>query len=65
MSTTALVISVVVALLVFWLAEEYAEVLGEQVAGSRLPSRLRPTPTRWCLKGVQTELAHAGDRLAA
>ena len=38
-STVALVISVVVTLLVYWLAEEYAEVLGEQVEGGRLPSR--------------------------
>src|ERR1700728_1402392 len=38
-STTALVISVVVTLLVYWVAEEYAEVLGEQVEGGRLPSR--------------------------
>jgi hypothetical protein len=37
-STTVLVISVVVTLLVYWLAEEYAEVLGEQVEGGRLPS---------------------------
>src|ERR1700729_1334328 len=41
-STTALVVSVVVTLLVYWLpeglAEEYAEVLGEQVQGGRLPS---------------------------
>ena len=39
LSTTALVVSVVVTLLVYWLAEEYAEVLGEQVEGGRLPSR--------------------------
>jgi hypothetical protein len=38
-STGALVISVVVTLLVYWVAEEYAEVLGEQVEGGRLPSR--------------------------
>ncbi len=38
-STTVLVVSVVVTLLVYWLAEEYAEVLGEQVEGGRLPSR--------------------------
>ena len=38
-STATLVISVVVTLLVYWLAEEYAEVLGEQVEGGRLPSR--------------------------
>jgi hypothetical protein len=37
-STAALVVSVVVTLLVYWLAEEYAEVLGEQVEGGRLPS---------------------------
>ena len=36
--TAALVISVVVTLLVYWLAEEYAEVLGEQVEGGHLPS---------------------------
>jgi hypothetical protein len=29
----------VVTLLVYWLAEEYAEVLGEQVEGGRLPGR--------------------------
>ena len=38
-STTVLVISVVVTLLVYWIAEEYAEVLGEHTAGGRLPSR--------------------------
>ena len=36
-STAALVVSVVVTLLVYWIAEEYAEVLGEQAAGGRLP----------------------------
>ena len=38
LSTTALVIAVVVTLLVYWVAEEYAEVLGEQAEGGRLPS---------------------------
>ena len=38
-STIALVVSVVVTLLVYWIAEEYAEVLGEHTAGGRLPSR--------------------------
>jgi hypothetical protein len=38
-STAVLVISVVVTLLVYWIAEEYAEVLGEHTAGGRLPSR--------------------------
>lgn len=37
--TTALVVSVLVTLMVYWLAEEYAELLGEQIAGGRLPSR--------------------------
>ena len=37
-STTALVVSVVVTLLVYWIAEDYAEVLGEHTAGGRLPS---------------------------
>jgi hypothetical protein len=40
-STVALVVSVVVTLLVYWVAEEYAEVLGEQVEGGQLPSRAR------------------------
>ena len=31
--------SVLVTLLVYWIAEEYAEVLGEQAAGGQLPSR--------------------------
>ena len=34
-----LVVSVVVTLLVYWIAEEYAEVLGEHTAGGRLPGR--------------------------
>src|SRR5262249_7852607 len=38
-SAAALVVSVVVTLLVYWIAEEYAEVLGEHTAGGRLPSR--------------------------
>ena len=36
--TDALVIAVVVTLVVYWLAEEYAELLGEHVAGGRLPT---------------------------
>jgi hypothetical protein len=38
-STAALVVSVVVTLLVYWIAEEYAEVLGEQAAAGHLPNR--------------------------
>jgi hypothetical protein len=37
--TVALAVSVVVTLLVYWLAEEYAELLGEQGTGGTLPSR--------------------------
>jgi hypothetical protein len=37
--TAALVIAVVVTLLVYWLAEEYAELLGEQAQGGHLPGR--------------------------
>ena len=37
LATDALVTAVVVTLLVYWIAEEYAEVLGEQAAGGRLP----------------------------
>ncbi len=33
-----LAISIVVTLVVYWLAEEYAELLGEQLEGGRLPS---------------------------
>jgi hypothetical protein len=36
--TRVLAISVVVTLLVCWIAEEYAELLGEQVEGGRLPT---------------------------
>src|SRR6266496_6849489 len=36
--TAALVIAVVVTLLVYWLAEEYAELLGEQVEDGHMPT---------------------------
>ena len=36
--TVALVVSVVVTLLVYWVAEEYAEILGEQAEGGTLPT---------------------------
>jgi hypothetical protein len=39
LSTGALAVAVVGTLLVYWIAEEYAEALGEQAAGGRLPSR--------------------------
>jgi hypothetical protein len=36
--TEALAVAVVVTLLVYWLAEQYAEILGEQAGGGHLPS---------------------------
>jgi hypothetical protein len=38
LASLPLAISVVVTLLVYWAAEEYAELLGEQVEGGRLPT---------------------------
>jgi hypothetical protein len=37
-STTVLVISVVGTLVVYWIAEQYAEILGEHTTGGQLPS---------------------------
>ncbi|MGW4487425.1 hypothetical protein ACWEOE_26705 [Amycolatopsis sp. NPDC004368] len=39
--TAALTVAVVVTLLVYWIAEEYAELLGEHVADGKLPGRRR------------------------
>jgi hypothetical protein len=39
--TAALAVSVLVTLLVYWLAEGYAELLGEQAAGGELPNWAR------------------------
>lgn len=36
--TQPLSVSILVTLVVYWLAEEYAEILGEQLAGGRLPT---------------------------
>jgi hypothetical protein len=36
--TSGLVVAVVVTLVVYWLAEEYAELLGEQAEGGRVPT---------------------------
>lgn len=36
--TQPLSVSILVTLVVYWLAEEYAEMLGEQLAGGRLPT---------------------------
>jgi len=41
LSTAALVVTVIVTLVVYWLAEEYAALLGEQIEGGRLPSPRR------------------------
>ncbi|GAA1966912.1 hypothetical protein [Catenulispora subtropica] len=41
LTTAALVVAVVVTLVVYWLAEEYAELLGEQIEEGRLPSLRR------------------------
>ncbi|MEY9887737.1 hypothetical protein ABIA31_001366 [Catenulispora sp. MAP5-51] len=38
LSTASLVVAVVVTLVVYWLAEEYADLLGEQIEDGRLPS---------------------------
>ena len=43
-STVVLVISVVVTLVVYWIAEEYAEVLGERRAGPECCWRRRASP---------------------
>jgi hypothetical protein len=37
--TGGLVVAVLITLLVYWLAEEYAELLGEQVEGGLVPTR--------------------------
>lgn len=41
LTTAALVVAVVVTLVVYWLAEEYAVLVGEQIEGGRLPSAAR------------------------
>jgi hypothetical protein len=41
LSTIALVVAVVVTLVVYWVAEGYAEVLGAQAEGGRLPTWAR------------------------
>jgi hypothetical protein len=38
LGTAALAVTIVVTLVIYWLAEEYAELLGEQAHGGRLPS---------------------------
>jgi hypothetical protein len=36
--TATLVVTIVITLVVYWLAEEYAELLGEQVEGGLIPT---------------------------
>jgi hypothetical protein len=38
LTTAALAVAVVTTLMVYWLAEEYADLLGEQIEDGRLPS---------------------------
>jgi len=38
LATLPLAVSILVTLFVYWLAEEYAELLGEQLEGGRLPT---------------------------
>jgi hypothetical protein len=38
LGTLALALSVLITLVVYWLAEQYAEVLGEQAAAGRMPT---------------------------
>ena len=61
MSTAALVVSVVVTLLVYWIAEEYAEVVGEQVERGRLRQQgIRPQgPDRDLADGLRVLRAAA------
>src|ERR1700745_2254820 len=52
LSTRTLAVSVLVTLLVYWIAEECADVLGEQLTGATCPrgrtsARRWPTPGRW------------------
>jgi len=53
--TLALAVSVLVTLVVYWVAEEYAELLGEQVTGGRLPT--------W--RYIRAALAHTWPMVSA
>jgi len=55
LSTRALTVSVLITLLVYWVAEEYAELLGEQVTGGRLPT--------WAY--IRAALAHTWPMVSA
>jgi len=53
--TLALAVSVLVTLVVYWVAEEYAELLGEQVTGGHLPT--------WAY--IRAALAHTWPMVSA
>ena len=53
--TAALAVSVLVTLVVYWVAEEYAELLGEQATGGHLPT--------WAY--VRAALAHTWPMVSA
>jgi hypothetical protein len=53
--TAALAVSVLITLVVYWVAEEYAELLGEQVTGGHLPT--------WAY--VRAALAHTWPMVSA
>lgn len=55
LGTGALAVAVVVTLLVYWVAEEYAELLGEHVERGAFPNRLQ----------IRTELAAAWPMVSA
>ena len=55
LSTRALTVSVVITLVVYWVAEEYAELLGEQVTGGHLPT--------WAY--IRAALAHTWPMVSA
>src|SRR5215467_3112787 len=55
LSTRALTVSVLITLLVYWVAEEYAELLGEQVTGGHLPT--------WAY--IRAALAHTWPMVSA
>jgi hypothetical protein len=55
LSTRTLAVSVLVTLLVYWIAEEYAELLGEQVTGGHLPT--------WAY--IRAALAHTWPMVSA
>ena len=60
--TVPLAVTVVVTLLVYWAAEGYAELLGEQIHAGHLPTRVR---LRASLVGIWPPLALMALRTAS